>query len=65
MTDNLSARRRKAVRGNYATDDNIRQRTGLIDFAVQTGPQPQLFDLFDWPSDATVLGSFSRRSRHS
>ncbi len=55
MTDNLSARRSEAVHGNYANDDNIRKRAGLFDYAVETGPQPQLFDLFDWPSDATVL----------
>ena len=55
MTDKLSARRSQAVRGNYANDDNIRKRAGLFDFVVDSGPQPQLFDLFDWPSDVTVL----------
>jgi hypothetical protein len=55
MTDNLPDRRAKAVRGDYANDDNIRKRAGLFDYAVETGPQTQLFDLFDWPSDAAVL----------
>jgi hypothetical protein len=55
MAEGLSARRSGAVHDNYANDDNIRKRAGLFDYVVASEPQPQLFDLFDWPTDATVL----------
>lgn len=45
----------QALRVNYASDDNIRKRAALFDYAVATDPQTQLFDLFDWTPTATVV----------
>jgi SAM-dependent methyltransferase len=55
MTEELSVRRSRAAQDNYATDENLRKRAGLFEYAVATEPQTQLVDLFDWPQDATVL----------
>jgi SAM-dependent methyltransferase len=56
VPDELGGRVEAAVRGNYATNANLASRRALGEYAQEPATaQPQLFDLFDWPDDATVL----------
>jgi len=56
VPSDVEARRAKAATDNYATDEALRQRQALLAFALPPPtPQPQLWDLFNWPPDAAVL----------
>jgi ubiquinone/menaquinone biosynthesis C-methylase UbiE len=56
VADDLSAKRLRAQRDNYATDENINRRASLLSHALPPKTrQPKLEDFFDWPSYATVL----------
>ena len=49
-------RRRAAQLANYRTDENLRRRASLFEYALpSTSPQPMLWDVFPWSEDHTVL----------
>jgi SAM-dependent methyltransferase len=50
----LRARRERAAEDNYATDENLRKRASLLAYGSPAGG-PQLWELFDWAADATVV----------
>jgi len=48
--------RRAAQLANYRTDENLRRRASLFEYALRsTSPQPMLWDVFPWSEDQTVL----------
>jgi SAM-dependent methyltransferase len=46
----------EAAHENYTTNENLNARRAILRYAVEPAtPQPNVWDLFDWPDDATVL----------
>ena len=56
MSADDTSRRRGAQLANYRTDENLRRRASLFEYALPpASPQPMLWDLFPWSDGQTVL----------
>jgi SAM-dependent methyltransferase len=51
----VSEWRNESTAANYKTTDNLRARTALFEFLVESPSPPPPLNWFDWPADARVL----------
>jgi ubiquinone/menaquinone biosynthesis C-methylase UbiE len=56
MSYEVSGRRQRAQLENYRTDENLRRRASLFEYAIAPlSPQPMLWDVFPWSDGQTLL----------
>jgi SAM-dependent methyltransferase len=56
MPRDVRGQRRAAPLANYRTDENLRRRASLFEYALpSTSPQPMLWDVFAWSDNQRVL----------